>query len=296
MVRLGFWGAWVGMTLAAPLSAKALTLGVAVMDPASAGVAAGDASQLAEEVRAALSGHMKGTPFSPMAPDELRKIQKEMPGCKVGTCDMQVARRAAATVVVSLEASLVAGEYTLAMRLFETREGAQLARAAPAGRSLAEVRTQLAAGVKTLWDGLKVAHNAAVAAVRAGAKTYQLFPAAAATAVATVGPAPPLSGGRRLIEDGEPVQLEAQLRPVRPDLNTCYQVLLNTRPNAKGRVKVSVDVEMDGAISRVDYVEDELAQAQMQSCMTARLRRMKFAASDRPWRIQFPLVFVPAQK
>jgi hypothetical protein len=281
------------LTAGAPAHA-ALALGVAVMDPRSAGLPDKDVARVMDTVRAATAAALKGTDFVVAPVEALRKAQAEMSGCRVGTCDMQVARHQGSVAVMSLEVALVKGEYFVSLRLAETRDGAPLARQAPSGATLDAVVKQLAPAVGALVTALLASHKAAVEAMKHGEKIYRLLPAGAADAVASTTKAK--TDGRRLVEDGDTVGLPKALGIIRPEVNACYEVLTQKKPKAKGRILLSVDVETAGNISAVDILEDELGNADMQACVKARVGRMKFSAAPEPWRIRFPLVFVRAGK
>ncbi len=281
--------AWLGVTV------DAHALGLAVMDASSAGLTPAEVTTLVQHVRDAAKSALKGTDFEVAAPAELTKALSEMPGCRVATCDMQVARRQGSTAVVSVEAALVKGEYSLSLRLFETKEGALLGRASPSTKTLKELDAQVVPSVQSIIGILKTAHAAAMALIKGPKDKYLLLPPPTG-APARSNAAPTLTGGRMLIEDGEQVHLEKALRDARPEVNACYEVLLTKKNTARGRMQVTLDVEPNGNVSNVGISDDSVGTPDMEACVMARVKRMHFAPMEKPWRVVFPLVFVPTRK
>jgi len=85
-------GAFLVLGLLASTGA-ASAASVAVMDASSAGLSPSEVAALVKHVRESTTAALKGTEFTLSPPAELTQAMTSMPGCRVGSCDMQVARR-----------------------------------------------------------------------------------------------------------------------------------------------------------------------------------------------------------
>ena len=97
------------------------------------------------------------------------------------------------------------------------------------------------------------------------------------------------------ISDSEEKITELALEKCSLRLNQPGDVLILAQKvvsKAEGRMMITLDVETTGAVSNVEVSEDTVGTADMENCVTARVRRMHFSPTEKPWRIRFPLVFV----
>ena len=298
MTRLALPASTLVVLLLAGAPAHAAPRTLAVMAARSVGLGPADLDLLHQDLRAAFSASLKDSDYALVADEQLGTVQKDIPGCVVGTCDLQVAKRCDAAAVVSVEAVLVKNEYSISLRMFETREGALLGRASSDRPTLADLRQQVAPAVQSLARTLLQAHAVAVAAMTTPTARYQLKPPAGTPSAWTTPPgaAPAASTGPRIQRDGDQAEVNRVLREVNPALNACYEVLLAKKKSARGRMVVVVDVEPDGKVSGARVAESELASPDMEGCVLGRVRRLQFSPFDRPWQAKLPLVFVPSKR
>jgi TonB family protein len=254
---------------------------------------------LHQDLRSACAAALKGSDYVLAAAQRLAEVQKEIPGCVVGTCDLQVAKRSQASAVVSVEAVLVKGEYSFSLRMFETREGALLGKASADQPTWQELRAQVVPAVASLTKSLLLAHAAALAAMTTPQARYHLKPPAgtpSAWSTPRTAPAAARPQVKRVNLDADQGQVSKVLRDANPALNACYEVLLAKKKNARGRMVVVVDVEPDGKVSDARVEESELSSDEMEGCVLGRVRRMQFPPAAQPAQVKLPLVFVPSRK
>lgn len=301
-------GLMVGLLPCVAQSAHAYKLGVAVMDARSAGLGAGELSQLHTRLQNLFAAQFKGSDFELVPPDELKTTLADMPGCGVGTCDVQVAHRCEAVAVVSAEAVLQRGTYFLALRLYETRQGTLLAKSAVEAADWPGLEDKIAGLAQSLVATLKQAHAVALKEMdlpleddgnRGKVKRTQGYllkpPGGPVATVARTNTPEPAQTGPRVMLDAETVQKNKVLRAITPGINACYETLLQKKKTARGRMVVQVDVETDGTVSGARVVSNELPSQDMERCVVARLKQMQFPSSPQASQVRFPLVFVPAK-
>ena len=158
-------------------------------------------------------------------------------------------------------------ERPLAGGLFALATGALLAKASRDAKTMKEIDAWTPGAARALVDALKQSHAAAVAAIGHGTDRYLLRPAGAgdANAAPVASAVSGRSAGRLLVEDGEQVHLEKVLSAVRPEVNACYDGLLERRKGAHGRIGAvakriadAYDIEVDRAVKALTALFEPL--------------------------------------
>lgn len=85
---------------------------------------------------------------------------------------------------------------------------------------------------------------------------------------------------------------------IRANLNQvrhCYEQVLQRQPNLSGTVKVRFQIALNGRAQGVKVLSSSIRNANMQSCITSRVRRWKFPRprGGQPVTVDFPFSFTP---
>ena len=75
----------------------------------------------------------------------------------------------------------------------------------------------------------------------------------------------------------------------------CYEKGLLANPNLKGKVSVTIMINMRGRVESVDIVANTLGDASVTNCIKGVVRRWRFPKPDGgPASVTFPFVFSPS--
>ncbi len=89
--------------------------------------------------------------------------------------------------------------------------------------------------------------------------------------------------------------IRSVIRAHLPEIRECYDAGLRSRPGLAGRITVRFTVEADGSVSAADIDHSDLAAPDVESCLLARVRELRFPAigGGGTIRIMYPFVFTP---
>jgi TPR repeat protein len=88
--------------------------------------------------------------------------------------------------------------------------------------------------------------------------------------------------------------IEEVINSRKNEIRFCYERSLQSEPSLKGKVGTQILIDASGAVTRVEILYDEVADAAVSACMAERIRKWRFPAviGNGVVTINYPWVFV----
>ena len=89
--------------------------------------------------------------------------------------------------------------------------------------------------------------------------------------------------------------IQRVIRRSQPQMRRCYEETLTRDPSAAGRVTVALTIGPSGAVETAAVTSSTIGDAELESCLLARVRSLRFPAAPGVTNVTYPFVFAASE-